>query len=247
VIDIHTHVLPGVDDGARDLEQALAMCRQAVADGTTTLIATPHVRHASYWNGEARELRTRYDVLRIALAQQEVPLDLRLGGEIAMNSDSVDELLAQRKPGRAQTLHTLAGSRWALLEFDFSGLGPDPLETVHEVLVAGYAPIVAHPERFRWLAGDERLQAALIGHGAAFQLTAMSITGEIGRFAQDAAQRMLERGWVRFVASDCHDVRLRPAGLARARAAVAKSWGAAAAQALFIDNPRAVIEDRLLS
>lgn len=243
MIDLHTHILPGVDDGARNLGQSVEICRQAAAEGTTVMVATPHVRQASYWNNDNKALEHAWRTLRFALARDGVAVDVLLGGEIAIHSDSLDELILQRRRGRTPTLFTLAGSRAVLLEFDFQGIGPDPVETVHEVMVAGYQPVVAHPERFRWMAHDHGLLAALFHHGAHFQLTAMSLTGDLGRFAQEAAIRMMDNGWIRFIASDTHDPRLRPPGLAKAHAQVERTWGAEAARAIFFDHPRALLDD----
>ena len=239
LIDIHSHILPGVDDGAADLAEALAICRLAVAEGTRHLLATPHLRHESFWNEDRPKLEAAFRELQKVVGQEGLPLELYLGGEIAINDASVEELLA---PGTQ--LLSLAGGRWVLLEFDFQGYGPDPVETVWEVAVRGFRPIVAHPERLRWMASDLGLLTALARSGATFQLTGMSLTGEFGRIARDAAFQLVERGFVHFVASDAHDPRLRKPGLFAARELVARTWGEAAAQAFFTDQPLAVIEDR---
>lgn len=239
LIDIHSHILPGVDDGAADLAEALAICRLAVAEGTRHLLATPHLRHESFWNEDRPKLEAAFRELQKVVGQEGLPLELYLGGEIAINDASVEELLA---PGTQ--LLSLAGGRWVLLEFDFQGYGPDPVETVWEVAVRGFRPIVAHPERLRWMASDFGLLTALARSGATFQLTGMSLTGEFGRIARDAAFQLVERGFVHFVASDAHDPRLRKPGLFAARELVARTWGEAAAQAFFTDQPLAVIEDR---
>lgn len=241
LIDLHSHVLPGVDDGAEDIEEALAICRLAAAEGTRHLVATPHLRHSSFWNDDRNALEATFLALREVVAHEGLPLELHLGGEIAISDASVEELLS---PGTQ--LLSLAGGSWVLLEFDFQGYGPDPVETVWEVAVRGLRPIVAHPERLRWMASDGGLLAALARHGATFQLTGMSLTGEFGRIARDAAFQLVERGYVHFVASDAHDPRLRRPGLQAARELVARTWGENAAQAWFTDQPLAVIEDRPL-
>lgn len=243
MIDLHSHVLPGVDDGAADIDEALAICRMAVKDGVTDLVATPHLRHASYWNDDAHGLEATFLALRETVEHEEMGLNLHLGGEIAVSDSSVEELL---RPGGSR-LFSMAGGKWVLLEFDFQGYGPDPVETVWEVAVKGFRPIVAHPERLRWMASDFGLLAALARHGATFQLTAMSLTGEFGRIARDAAHQLADRGFVHFVSSDAHDPRLRRPGLSAARDVVAKSWGQDAARRLFVDHPRAVLQDRPLS
>lgn len=242
MIDLHSHVLPGVDDGAADIGEALDICRLAVEDGITDLVATPHLRHASYWNDDAHGLEAAYLALRETIEHEELPLALHLGGEIAVSDSSVEELLAPKT-----SLFTMAGGKWVLLEFDFQGYGPDPVETVWEAVMHGFRPIVAHPERLRWMANDPGLMAALARHGATFQLTAMSLTGEFGKIARDAAHNLADQGHVHFVSSDAHDPRLRRPGLKAARELVAKTWGDESARKLFVDHPRAVLEDRPLS
>ena len=241
MIDLHSHVLPGVDDGAADLAEALAICQLAVQQGTSQLVATPHLRHPSYWNDDAAGLEAAFLALKEVVAHENLALELHLGGEIAISDASVEELLAPDS-----RLFSLAGGKWVLLEFDFQGYGPDPVETVWEATVRGFRPIVAHPERLRWMASDFGLLTALARHGATFQLTAMSLTGEFGRIAENAAIALAEKGFVHFVASDAHDPRLRRPGLQAARQLVSRNWGETVAQALFEDHPRAVIADRPL-
>ncbi len=241
MIDLHSHILPGVDDGAADLEEALSICRLAAEEGTRHLVATPHLRHASYWNDDRAGLEAAFLALREVVAHEGLPIDLSLGGEIAISDASVEELLSPRSQ-----LFTMAGGKWVLLEFDFQGYGPDPVETVWEVAVHGFRPIVAHPERLRWMASDLGLMKALASHGATFQLTAMSLTGEFGRIAESAALLLAEQGFVHFVSSDAHDPQLRRPGLRLARDLVAGIWGEPTAKALFTDHPLAVIEDRPL-
>ena len=236
MIDLHCHLLPAVDDGAADLEEAVSMCSAAAADGCTAIVATPHLRHERWWNGDRLRLEELWRRLEAAAADH---LQVHLGGEIAINSESADELL--RLP--EGDLLSLAGSRYLLLEFHPRGIGPDPEDLVHELAISGWFPVIAHPERIPWLAEDLGYLAALSDLGALVQITAMSVTGEIGRFTQNAAERMLEDEMVHFIASDAHDCRIRRPGLSRAFGRVADSWGEAKARELFIENPRAVLSN----
>lgn len=239
MIDLHCHLLPGVDDGAVDLEEALAMCRLAVADGCAVLAATPHLRHEFWWNGDRAPLLDLYHQLRDALPGEP---EVLLGGEIAVNSQSVEEIYALPRG----ELLTLGDTRYLLLEFDLLGLGPDPVELVHELTVSGWYPIVAHPERFPWLADNLPLAEALVAHGAHLQLTARSVTGELGRAAHRSSEEWLDAGLVELVASDAHGQEIRPPGLRSAYRHIGKRWGEATAEKLFITNPRAVVENRPL-
>lgn len=241
MIDLHTHILPGVDDGADDLDEALEICRLSYEDGVRAIVATPHLRQESFWNDDRRLLVDRFKALRSAVARHlDGDLEIHLGGEIALHGSSLDEIA--RLPGGE--LLTLAGTNYLLLEFDWRGLGPDPLEMLHEVVVAGFRPIIAHPERVAWLMKDRPLVEALVDHGALLQLTAMSVTGELGSTVLEHSEWLLDAGLVHFLASDTHDPSLRRPGLAKARDAVARRWGEPLARALVEDHPRAVLEDR---
>ncbi len=239
MIDLHCHLLPGIDDGALDLEEALAMCRMAADDGCAILAATPHLRHEFWWNGERAPLEDLYHELRDALPGTP---EVLLGGEIAVNSQSVEEIYALPQG----ELLTLADTRYLLLEFDPMGLGPNPVELVHELTVSGWYTIVAHPERFPWLAGNLPLAEALVEYGGHLQLTARSVTGELGRAAQRCSEEWLDAGLVELVASDGHGEEIRPPGLGSAYRHIAKRWGEATAEKLFITHPRAVVDNRPL-
>ena len=237
MIDLHSHVLPGVDDGACDFEQALAMCRLAAADGCTTIVATPHLRHEQFWNDDRNQLTATWRQLR-KLASDVI--DVRLGGEIAVNTDSLAEV--DQLPGGQ--LLSMAETDYVLLEFPFYDLGMDPVEVIYEVSISGKKPILAHPERIEWLAQDLDLLAALVAQGATCQLTAACVIGGFGRQLQDVSNRMIERQLIHYVASDTHDEKFRPPGLAAAHNWIERHWGAPVSQAFFVDNPRAVLENR---
>ncbi len=240
MIDLHCHILPAVDDGATDLEVALAMCRQAAADGCTAMVATPHLRHELWRNGDRERLKRRWRRLR-DLASDVI--DVHLGGEIAVNYESCGEM--SRLP--EGDLLPLAGSRYLLLEFHPRGTGPDPEELIHELVVGGWCPIIAHPERIPWLAGDPRYLETLLDLGALAQITAMSLNNDAGRFAFDSASRMLAADMVHFIASDAHDTTIRPPGLSRAYRRVARILGEPVARRILITNPQAVLANRPLS
>lgn len=246
MIDLHLHLVPGVDDGAQTLEQALAMGRIAAADGCTALVATPHQRRDEWSNDDALRLADRLAELAARLprnGQGSVP-QLHLGGEVRVDSELLADLA---RPGRSGVL-SLAGSRYLLLEFEPSGFGPDPVDLVQELLAEGWWPIVAHPEvvPFFWESDDEPL-ARLVEAGALFQVTAMSITGEFGKGARERVWELLRAGCVQFVASDAHRPDWRPPVLSAARKALARELGEATAAALTEIHPLAVVENRPLT
>lgn len=239
MIDLHIHVLPGVDDGPADLDEAVAMCRLAAADGCTTLVVTPHQRCPRWWNDDPDGLAA---LLGEVDRRLEHPLDLRLGAEVRVDSQLLHELDRHPETG----LLPLAGSRYLLVEFDRAGLGPDPEPIVDELLATGWRPIVAHPEFVPQLAADLGRVAALVRSGALLQLTAATLEGRFGRVPRRWAHELVDRGLAHFVASDAHGVRWRPPGLSAAHELLTRGWGPEAARLLTRDNPRAVLEDRPL-
>lgn len=238
MIDLHCHILPGVDDGPQSLEEAVGMCRMAADDGCEAMVATPHQRRGDWWNTDRERLAALAEELQNAVGPG---LRVLLGAEVHVDS----ELLAEVEKGDG--ILPLAGSRYLLIEFGARGTPAESVHLVHELAVAGWWPVIAHPELIPWLAPDRDLVALLVARGALTQVTAMSLTGDFGRRPQNDAVALLEAGLVHFVASDSHGVRRRPPGLRRAYRTIADRWGEETARRLTADNPRAVVEDRPLT
>jgi protein-tyrosine phosphatase len=155
-----------------------------------------------------------------------------------------DGLLAEIELLPGGSLLPLAGGSYLLLELDRRAPTVDTADLVHELAVAGWRPVVAHPEHYPWLMADPQLLDRLVELGALYQVTAMSVTGAFGRRAQAASHLLLDRGLVHFVASDSHGTDFRPPGLKAAHATIAASWGRETAEALTSHNPAAVVENR---
>ena len=235
MIDLHSHILPGVDDGAETPAAAVEMARAAVADGIETLAATPHVR-ADYPTTAAR-MEALVARTRAAIEEAAVPLRLLPGAEIALDrlpllDDDELERLVLGGDGRA-----------LLLEFPYTGwpLGLD--EVLFRLRARGFRPVLAHPERNAEVqARPERLEP-LVQAGTLVQLTAASVDGRIGRSSHAAAFRLLELGLAHLVASDAHAPAVRQIGMSAAAAAIGDdglaSW-------LTYDVPRALLEDERL-
>ena len=240
MIDLHCHILPGVDDGPRTLEEAVAMCRMAAADGCEAMVATPHQRRGEWWNADRQALAALADELQSAVG---TGFRVLLGGEVHVDSGLLAEV--EKLPDGGGIL-PLAGSRYLLIEFGSFGTADQASHLVHELVMAGWRPIVAHPEFIPWLATDLELVARLVALGAATQVTAMSLTGDFGRRPQADSSTLIDAGLVHFVASDSHGTRRRPPGLKRAYYTVAGRWGEKVARRLVADNPQAVLEDRPL-
>lgn len=242
MIDLHLHVLPGIDDGATDLDEACRMCQLALDDGCEALIVTPHQRHDRWDNRDREPLEALLDQVREAFGSG---LALHLGAEIRVDSELYSEIERRSgPPSRAprRGLTSLAGSRYLLLELDRGGFSSDPVALTHELKVAGWVPIFAHPEQIRGLDDLESMES-LAEAGALFQITGMSLTGDFGPRARSLCERYLDAGLVHFVASDAHGAGWRPPGLSRARETLARGWGEETAELLTRTHPAAVMAD----
>lgn len=239
MIDVHFHCLPGIDDGPEDWPEAVALCRAAASEGTTTIVATPHVLRGRWVNGDP-ETRDGL-VLKLNSLLGGTPAVLS-GCEYFFSSDAV-ELVEQ---GNLGPLTTLNRGRYLLIEFPSGEVLPGARSIFHELSVLGVTPVVAHPERNRLFAEDPRRLEDLIERGAVSQVTAGSVLGDFGAEALAASAEFLRRGLVHLIASDAHSLDSRPPRLAAARARVRSEWGAAVELGIFESNPRALLRSEPL-
>lgn len=235
VIDLHSHILPGIDDGADSLEVALEMARIAVADGTRVLACTPHIYPGLYMNDRAGIERER-DKLQQVLAAHGIALRLVVGADAHL----VPELLSGLKSGRVPTL---AGSRYFLLEPSHHVLPPKFEESVFEIMAAGFVPVITHPERLTWIEDHYDKFITVARRGAWLQLTAGAVVGKFGRRARYWSERLLGDGMVHLVASDAHTVSVRSPRMSDAVARLETIVGPAAAQRLVQGRPQAILDD----
>jgi protein-tyrosine phosphatase len=234
VIDLHTHILPGLDHGARDWEEAVAMGRIAAADGVTVIAATPHVNEV-YPNAQG-PVREAVAELRLRLAAAGVDLAVVVGGDYHIRPDL----------GRENVVTLGDNGRYFLLELPSHVLPPRVDAFVGGLVARGLVPIVTHPERCLVLQHNRRRLEPLLEKGAIAQITAGSLLGHFGAPAAACAREYLTRGWVHLLASDAHWADERPPGLSEGVRAAARLVGEAAARALVVDNPGAVLEGRAL-
>jgi len=235
MIDLHCHMLPGIDDGAPDLDEALAMARVAVADGIRVTACTPHIYPGMYEN-HAAGIRLAISELRNALHQEDIPLQLVEGADVHLTPD----LLAGIRGGRIPTLN---GSRYFLFEPPHHVAPPRIENVVFDLVAAGYVPIVTHPERLSWIDNHYKVFGNLAKGGAWMQLTAGAITGRFGGRAKYWSERMLDEGMVHIVATDAHRADKRAPLLAEARDAVAKRLGDAEAVQMTEIRPSGILRN----
>lgn len=205
MIDLHCHILPGIDDGPDTMEETLELARVAVAAGTTTVIATPHVSWDWPDVGAAR-IAAAVDEVNEALRVAAIDLEVRSGAEVALTraGDLDDEELVRLR---------LGGGPWLLAECPLSSSGAGFEQALSALTAKGHRIVLAHPERSPLLQRDRELLGRLVGQGMLSSVTAGSLIGRFGRPVQDVAMEMVAAGMVHNIASDAHSAGRRPPGI----------------------------------
>lgn len=233
MIDLHSHVLPGLDDGAPDESAALAMCRMAAEDGIATLVATPHL-YGGLGVADPGVIPAAAERLRGRLAEERIDLDLRFAAEMPLTENAVALYRAGTWPAYD------AGRRYVLLEMPPIRNGGAILrDVVFRLRLEGATPVLAHPERLDFL-DDVAAVDNLRTQGALLQITSTCLFAA-GSRAHVRAAEWLRRGWVHAVASDAHDVVFRPPLLSTARRWLAEHCGPQVADELTCGNPLKIL------
>lgn len=238
MIDLHSHILFGLDDGASELGVSLEMARIAVADGITHMVCTPHVQDGVYPNTN-QTIRPVFEQLKKALQERQIPLALFPGAEAHLAWDLPEKLLSGEIP-------TVNKTRYFLLELPHLIVPQGLCDFVTRLKNAGFIPIITHPERLAWTGRRADLLALINAIGCPLQVTADSLLGRFGAAALQQATLLLDTGSHVLVASDAHSPRSRAPRLATAMEMVASRWGEAAARRMFIDTPQMILADEML-
>jgi protein-tyrosine phosphatase len=235
MVDIHCHILPGIDDGPATMEESLAMAESAIADGITHVVATPH--SSSEYHFDFARVRRICDELQTKIGGR---LLLATGCDFHLNPENLALLRKDATP------FCLNQNDYLLVEFNEISIPPGMDQTLHEIQLSGLRPVITHPERNRILqAHPERLKK-WVHQGCFVQVTGGALTGTFGSAAQRDALKWMREGLVHFVASDAHNTRKRPLRLRPAYDAVLEQFGEEKTRALFLDNPLAAFEGREL-
>jgi len=235
MIDIHSHILPEVDDGSHSLDESLEMCRASADDGIKIMVATPHAHDGLHRTHDPESLAQRVDQLNELLGGSP---EIRLGCELRFTHELVRHICETR------SAPTLAGGPYALVEFPHTVIPPGSEYPLTELMSNHITPIIAHPERNVMLMSEPGRFYELVSIGVLGQMDTGSITGHFGKKVQQAARLMLENGLIHFIASDCHNTRNRLPGLSAAVATTAKIVGEQYARDLADANPSAVIDGK---
>ncbi len=240
MIDLHHHLLPGIDDGSPDLETSVAMVEMAAEDGVTHIVATPHANEEFEYNRERNEDLLRQ--IREALpADVATKVTLGLGADFNLYFENTEDL---REHGLRYTIN---GGPYLLVELPDTAIPSRLDELFYRMRVDGLMPILTHPERNSTLQRSRSRLRAWMQADLLVQVTAGSLNGTFGKVAQRVGWELIERNWAHFVSSDAHNLTRRTPRLSEAYNLVSKRMGAVTAKRLFVTNPLAVFEGRAMS
>jgi protein-tyrosine phosphatase len=235
MVDIHFHLLPGLDDGPDTLELAIEMAEMAAAEGTTHIVATPHANERYVFDPEL--IAQRAAAVRSRVGDR---VKIFTGCDFHLSFENLQDI--QKHPNR----YTIDGKNYLLVEFAPYSIPPEIDQIFHELQLAGLTPIITHPERNRILGRHTDWLDKWVSRGCAVQVTAGSLLGRFGPNAREIATEWLESDRIHVLASDAHNATSRPPELAEAYRHVAAMRGEDTARALCIENPLAAVEGRPL-
>lgn len=238
IIDLHTHILPGVDDGAQSMETALSMLEMAMDSGVGKIVLTPHCNvPEGPFNYYSEELAQKFRMFRDTVRDAELNIEILPGMEVFANSD-VPKLLREKK------LLTLNCSRYLLLEFGFNESVPFTFSLIDELCKMGCIPLIAHPERYPYVQTDPNIVFEWLRMGACTQINKGSIFGSFGVKAGKTAMQLLQNDMVTVVGSDAHDIKYRSSNMTDAFEYIESVFSSEYANVIFFENPDRIISDK---
>jgi len=232
MIDSHCHILPGIDDGSKDMAQSLEMARIAVSDGIKTIVATPHI-HLGRFDNDLNSINAALSEFKEALKQNDIPLEICLGAEVHIDPE-VMMLIAN---GLIPFVGEQDGLKVMLLEFPFTHIPAGSDKFVAWLKQKGIKAMIVHPERNREIRENINKLQPFIQQDCLIQVTSSSILGTFGPEPKACVEELLNYDWVTLIASDAHNAKSRPPKLAEARQAAALIVGEEASWKLVRDNP----------
>lgn len=243
MIDLHSHILPGIDDGPKSFPQSLELLRAAAENGITQIVATPHIHPGRYLNTSSSiELAFR-DFLSCLAAEEDLGVQLALAAEVRIS----DELLYMASQQQIPALGYWEGDLLVLLEMPHSHIPAGLTQLIGWLAQRHIRPMIAHPERNKDIMRDLDLIKPLAEAGCLFQLTAGALIGQFGEPSRYCAEKILKKGLATVLATDAHHIQRRPPNLAEGRRAAELLIGEKRAWALVQDNPAKIVGDRLFA
>ncbi|MCD8356307.1 MAG: capsular biosynthesis protein [Clostridia bacterium] len=237
MFDMHTHILPGIDDGSSDWATTDKMVAMAYQSGTRSIILTPH--HRNGYTCSLQTIQRLFEQIKHTYADRYPDLKIYLGTEIYYQSDMMQKLLGGK-------ILTMSGSRYILLEFGTTVSFSVILRAVNEAANSGFRTILAHIERYECLRRDWKYLDELVDFGALLQINADSVMGRHGFGTKMFCRKLLKQNMVSFVASDAHDAEHRTPVLQEAEKFIRKKYGTEYAEELFYSNSICVIQNRII-
>lgn len=236
MIDMHCHIVPHIDDGAKNMEESIKMAQIAVKDGIRTIINTSHF-NARWDIDKQQKLQKHLETLQQNIEQKGIDLQILPGNE-AFLTPNLLKAVEQRK------VYTLNNSRYLLIELPFHDIPTYTTDTIYELKLKGIVPIIAHPERYAKVIETPSVVYEWIKEGALIQITAGSLTGRFGQLVQKTTELLLKHNQVHFIGSDAHSPRNRRPELKKAMQAAAALIGVEQASKLVGEYVKAVISDK---
>ncbi|KEZ52204.1 tyrosine-protein phosphatase [Metabacillus indicus] len=234
MIDIHSHILPGVDDGAETLEEAIQIAKAAVEEGITTIIATPHHQNGKYINGKQSILES-VETLNTLLQNETIPLTILPGQETRIHGDLLNEL-------EADVILPLNHTNYVFIELPSGHVPRYTEQMLFDIQLKGFTPIIVHPERNSEFIENPDLLYKFVSKGALTQITSSSITGHFGKNIKKFTLQLVEAQLTHFLASDVHSLKNRPLRLADGYNVLNKEFGLQA-EYLFKENAELLVEN----
>ncbi len=234
MIDIHTHILPSVDDGPKTIKESIELCKIAANDGIKTIVATPHSKDGVYEAKSDETLRKVKD-LNIKLKKIQLDLEILPGAEVHINERLVKDI----ESGEVLTINN--GRKFLLLELPFVFIPPVTDKLISNLRSIGIVSIISHAERIAKFQKTPEILDQLVKSGTLIQITAQSLTGDFGSRERKCAEWLLKHEMVHFIASDVHSLTGRPPILSKALERAAEIIGEEKARALVSHNPEQII------
>lgn len=234
MIDIHSHILPEIDDGASDWEKSVEMCNMAVQDGVTIMVATPHMLDGLY-NVSREAILRNVSELRKRLKDASIPLEVLAGADVHVDINIVEYL----NQGSLVTIND--SGKYLLVEFPHDVIPRNVEKLLFSIKMSGVTPIITHPERNNEIQNNIEKAYHWVRSGNLIQVTGASITGEMGETAKKCAHKLLEQELVHVIASDAHSTTWRPPGLSAAKAEITRIYSKEKAQKIIEENPQKIV------